>query len=73
RELEKRKITYVPSEANFILVEVGDGAYAASALLKKGIIVRNMSVYDLPDFIRVTIGTESANKKFIEELDKLRS
>ncbi len=69
RELEKRKISYIPSEANFILIEVEDGARAASALLKKGIIVRDMSCYNLPNFIRVTIGTGEQNKKFIEELD----
>lgn len=73
RELEKRKISYVPSETNFILVEVGDGADIASALLKKGIIVRDMSCYELPNFIRVTIGVEEANKKFIAELGKLCS
>ncbi len=73
RELEKRKIAYVPSEANFILVEVGDGAGVASALLKKGVIVRDMSCYNLPNFVRVTIGVEEANKRFIEEMAKLRT
>ena len=71
RELEKRDIRYIPSEANFILVEVGDGAGIARALLKESVIVRDMLCYDLPDFIRVTVGLESENKNFIEKLQNV--
>ena len=68
RELERRNIPYVSSEANFMLVDVGNGANITGMLLKKGIIVRDMACYNLPNFIRVTVGLEEENKKFIEEL-----
>jgi histidinol-phosphate aminotransferase len=71
RELGKRDIRYIPSEANFILVEVGDGTGIARALLKEGVIVRDMFCYDLPGFIRVTVGLESENKNFIKKLQNV--
>ncbi|WP_338418996.1 aminotransferase class I/II-fold pyridoxal phosphate-dependent enzyme, partial [Turicimonas muris] len=40
-------------------------------LLKKGIIVRKMNSYDLPEWIRVTVGTKEQNERFLEELKEL--
>ena len=71
RELDRRDISYIPSEANFILIKVGDGSNVVEALLRKGIIVRGMDGYNLPDFIRLTIGIEKENRRFIEELDEI--
>ncbi len=61
-------LEYVPSEANFVLVKVGDGAAAFQALLAKGVIIRAMGEYKLPEWIRVSVGTMDQNKRFIEEL-----
>jgi histidinol-phosphate aminotransferase len=61
-------LEYVPSEANFILVKVGDGAAAFQALLAKGVIIRAMGEYKLPEWIRVSIGTMDQNRRFIDEL-----
>lgn len=71
RELDRRSISYIPSEANFILIKVGDGSGVVETLLRKGIIVRGMDGYNLPDFIRLTIGIEKENRRFIEELDEI--
>ncbi len=50
-------LEYVPSFANFVLVNVGDGDAVFQALLKRGIIVRAMRSYKLPAWIRVSVGT----------------
>jgi histidinol-phosphate aminotransferase len=61
-------LEYVPSYANFVLVKVGDGKAVFQALMRKGIIVRDMNAYGLPEWIRVSIGTMEQNRRFLEEL-----
>ncbi len=69
RELDRLKVSYIPSEANFILIDLKQGARGASQkLMQEGIIVRPMGMYGLPNFIRVTIGTAQQNEKFIKAL-----
>ncbi len=62
---------YVPSFANFTLVNVGDGDRVFSKLLKKGVIVRAMRGYKLPEWVRISIGTPAQNARCLEELDLL--
>lgn len=62
---------FVPSHANFVLVNVNDGDRVFSELLKKGIIVRAMRGYKLPEWVRISIGTEDQNRRCLEELDLL--
>jgi histidinol-phosphate aminotransferase len=59
---------YVPSWANFVLVDVGDGAKVYEALLRRGVIVRPMDVYGFPRHLRVTVGTPAENQRFAESL-----
>ncbi|HUF60876.1 MAG TPA: histidinol-phosphate transaminase [Verrucomicrobiales bacterium] len=61
-------LEYVPSRANFVLVRVGDGDAVFRALLEKGIIVRAMRGYKLPEWIRVTVGLPEHNRRFVESL-----
>ncbi|MGA3171464.1 MAG: histidinol-phosphate transaminase [Chthoniobacteraceae bacterium] len=63
-------LEYVPSYANFVLVKVGDGNEVFKALLAKGVIVRAMASYQLPEWIRVSVGTGTQNRRFIAELEK---
>jgi len=71
-EFKKLGLRYVPSVTNFILFEVGkDTDRICKALLKKGVIVRNMKAWGLDTFIRVTVGKEKENKRFIKELKKI--
>jgi len=77
REFEILKLRYIASATNFILVDTGfDSVCVFKELLKKGVIVRDMKPYKLDTFIRVTIGKEQENKKFIrtfrEVLDRLK-
>ena len=71
REFGAMGLEYVPSFANFTLVKVGDGKAVFSALMKRGIIVRDMNSYGLPEWIRVSIGTMPQNERFLAELKKL--
>ena len=61
-------LKFVPSQANFLLVYVGDGARAFDTLLHRGVIVRPLQQYDLPEWIRVTVGTAEQNERFLREL-----
>jgi histidinol-phosphate aminotransferase len=62
---------FVPSAANFVLVHVGDGDAVFKALLRRGLIVRAMRSYKLPEWIRVSVGTMEQNRAFIENLRAL--
>lgn len=63
RELHKAGIQFVPSSANFVLVKVGDGQRVFSELQKRGVITRPMGGYQLPEWIRVSIGTPEENQR----------
>lgn len=65
-------IAYVPSAANFILIDTGrDGVAVFKEMLKYGVIIRDMQQYGLKNFIRVTIGTKKENERFIKVLKKI--
>jgi len=70
-ELERIGLTYIPSATNFILVKIGKKAGAVyENLLKQGVIVRQMSAWNLEGYIRVTIGKEDENLIFLSALRK---
>jgi len=64
----KLGLRFVPSQANFMLVRVGDGARVFDALQRRGVIVRPLKTYDLPEWVRVTVGTAEQNERLLEEL-----
>lgn len=69
KELDSLGLKYVPSVTNFVLINIGrDSKKAYQALLRRGVIVREMSPWKLKNFIRVTIGTMNENRKFIKAL-----
>jgi histidinol-phosphate aminotransferase len=67
-EFARLGLRYVPAVANFVMVEVGDGRGTFERLQRKGVIVRPMDGYGLPQYIRVTIGTMEENRRFVEAL-----
>jgi len=67
--LTQRGIEWVPSFANFLLIKCGHGDDVFKNMLKQGVIVRAMSGYKLPDWIRVSIGTPEENKRVLEVFD----
>jgi histidinol-phosphate aminotransferase len=68
-EVEKLGCVCHPSQTNFILMDVREDADALyEAMLYKGVIVRSMRAYGYPSSIRVTVGTEDENKRFLAAL-----
>lgn len=59
---------FIPSHANFVIVNVGDGRKVFDALLKQGVIVRAMASYKLPAWVRVSVGTMEQNRRCVEVL-----
>jgi histidinol-phosphate aminotransferase len=58
---------FVPSATNFMFVETpGDGSAAAGQLLRLGVIVRPMQWMGFPSAIRVSVGLQSENEKFLQ-------
>ncbi|HEX9878898.1 MAG TPA: histidinol-phosphate transaminase, partial [Candidatus Binatia bacterium] len=71
REFQRMGLDYVPSHANFILLRVGQGRECFKRLLSRGVIVRPMEGYDLPEYVRVTVGTMRENIRFVNELQSI--
>ena len=65
-EFAAMKLTFVPSVANFVLVRVGDGKAIFEALLRKGVIVRALTGYNFPEWVRVSVGTMEQNRRHRE-------
>jgi histidinol-phosphate aminotransferase len=64
-------LEFIPSQANFILVRVGDGQRVFAELQKLGVIVRPMGGYQLPEWVRVSIGTPKENARCIAALQSV--
>lgn len=64
------KLEHVPSFANFILVRVGDGAKVFDAMQRLGVIARPMGGYQLPEWIRISVGTSAENQRCLDALKK---
>jgi histidinol-phosphate aminotransferase len=61
-------LEFTPSHGNFVLVRVADGDALFDFALRKGVIIRAMRAYKLPDYVRVSVGTMAQNEKFIRVL-----
>jgi histidinol-phosphate aminotransferase len=62
---------FVPSSANFILVRVGDGQGVFDRMQREGVIVRPMSGYGLPEWVRVTVGRPAENERCLRVLGEV--
>jgi histidinol-phosphate aminotransferase len=71
KELRRLKLEFVPSHANFILARVGDGARVFNELQRRGVIVRPMAGYKLPEWIRISIGTPAENERCLAALKQV--
>jgi histidinol-phosphate aminotransferase len=62
---------FVPAAANFVMVNVGDGAAVFKKLLARKIIVRQLKGYNLPEWIRISIGIMEQNRQCIAALKEV--
>src|SRR3954469_12803867 len=73
KEFAAMNLRYVPSAANFVLVRVGDGPAVFKKLLERHIIVRALKGYNLPAWVRISIGTMEQNAACIRALKEVLS
>jgi len=66
--LGKLGLEFIPSYGNFISFKISNGMKMYRRLLELGVIVRPIAGYDMPDYLRVSIGTENENEKFLSVL-----
>ncbi len=72
RELDRLGIERAESHTNFVLARIGpDAGRIYERLLERGIIVRPCAQYDLPEFVRISIGTPQQNERLIGALEGL--
>lgn len=74
KRFEALGLEVVPSQTNFLLVKLGrPAAGLVDEMRKQGVLVRDMRGYDLPDTIRLTVGTRAQNLIVAELLEELLS
>jgi histidinol-phosphate aminotransferase len=61
-------LEFIPSYGNFITIRVGKAGEIFKRLLKRGVIVRPVAGYELPEHLRVSIGTPEENERFLTAL-----
>ena len=69
---DNRGFDYIPSAGNFLSVNFGDNSdQVYQALLQRGVIVRPVANYELPDFLRISVGTRSQLEQLFSALEEI--
>lgn len=68
--LKRLGIAHIPGHGNFITFHAGDAARVNQKLLAEGVIVRPLAGYGMKEHLRVTIGLEHENTRFLEALER---
>ena len=63
------RLSWIPSHGNFVSFKVGQGTEIFRRLLSHGVIVRPIAAYGMPEYLRVSIGTEAENARFLSALE----
>ncbi len=72
--IERLGIKYFPTQTNFFLIDVKkDADEVFTSMLKQGVIVRSMTSYGYPEYIRVNVGLYEENVRFVKALEKVLS
>ena len=67
--LKRLGCTHIPAHGNFVSFHVGEAAGVNQRLLGRGVIVRPLAAYGMPEWLRVTIGSERENRRFLAALE----
>src|SRR5213083_240392 len=70
-QFAEMRISFVPGVANFVMVNVGNGAAVFEKLLMRNVIVRPLKGYKLPEWVRISVGTIEQNRKCIASLKEI--
>ena len=68
--LKRLGLAHIPAHGNFVTFRAGDAARVNQRLLQQGVIVRPLANYGMPEHLRVTVGLESENLRFLDALEK---
>jgi histidinol-phosphate aminotransferase len=68
--LKRLGLEHIPSHGNFVTFAVPDASRINLRLLEQGVIVRPLGGYAMPQHLRVTIGREAENQRFLAALGK---
>ena len=71
--LNNLSLSFIPSFANFVSFKISNAAQVNRQLLNNGIIVRQIANYEMPDYLRVSIGLFSENARFLKVLSQIIS
>jgi histidinol-phosphate aminotransferase len=72
QELARLGLTFIPSQANFVLIRVPrPGQEVYQAMLREGVIIRAMDSYGFPDYIRINMGRLEENRRCFAALQKV--
>ena len=72
RGFEERGLYSIPSAGNFLTVKFGENSGAVyQGLLERGVIVRPVANYGLPDFLRISVGTPVQIEQLFAALDAI--
>jgi histidinol-phosphate aminotransferase len=71
-ELEKRGLRCFPTQTNFFLIDLQhDAKVVFDRFLRQGVIIRAMSAYGFPEYIRINVGLPEENRRFLGALDRV--
>ncbi|MDH4235263.1 MAG: aminotransferase class I/II-fold pyridoxal phosphate-dependent enzyme, partial [Gallionella sp.] len=70
-ELSKLGLKHIPSFGNFVSFEIANAMGVYRRMLELGVIVRPIANYDMPGWLRVSIGLETENDKFLSALKQI--
>ncbi len=69
---QQLSLEYIPSAGNFLTIDMGQNAMPIyEKLLHMGVIVRPVANYSMPNHLRVSIGLEIENQKYIDSINKI--
>ncbi len=63
-------VDHIPSFGNFLAFRIGNATAMYRRLLEQGVIVRPIAAYDMPDFLRVSVGLSAENHQFLQALER---
>ena len=71
-EVENLGLRYFPTETNYFLVDLQrDAKSVYENMLRRGVIVRPMTAYGYPNYIRISVGLPEENQRLVETLKKI--
>jgi histidinol-phosphate aminotransferase len=71
-QCKQRRLGFIPSAGNFLAIDFSRPTQGLfEGMMQQGVIVRPVANYDMPNHLRVTVGSEEENKRFINVLDRI--